>query len=72
MSPETEEGCGPYTDPASKDCTLPSGARNLPGSFPIEKRMDAMIESRYGKPTDVMSQMKFTGDKSSDTNRQTS
>ena len=54
---------GPFTDPANaKTCTLPSGARDNPGTFPKNAAMDRAIEARFGKPGDA-----FAGMKTSDT-----
>lgn len=41
-----------------KDCTLPSGAKNLPGSTPNEKAIDRAIEDRYGSAGDAFASMK--------------
>lgn len=41
-----------------KECTLPSGAKNLPGSTPNENAMDRAIEERYGKAGDAFASMK--------------
>lgn len=46
-----DDCCGPLTDPASKDCTLPSSVNlHLTGTQPKVVSMDKAIEARYGKP----------------------
>lgn len=59
-SPEHEKGCAPFTNPAGKECTLPSGARSFPSSPPNVVAQDRAIEARYGAPTSPASQMKTT------------
>lgn len=60
-SPETiDADCCPATDPAGKECTLPSGAKSFPSSPPNIIAQDKAIEARYGASTSASSQMKTT------------
>lgn len=45
-------------DPKSSSCTLPSGAKDLPGTPPCNAAMDRAIEERYGKVGDTFAGMK--------------
>lgn len=54
---DAEADCGPFTDPKSKECSLPYGGRVDSDSSPRELSMDKMIQARMGEPTSAMSQM---------------
>lgn len=41
-----------------KECKLPSGAKDLPGTPPCNVAMDKAIEARYGKAGDAFAGMK--------------